>query len=271
VLTASSVGCPPFEELVAVTVAGGFAGLSLWPGPTWGRARAEGWTDAALRARLDDAGLVVHDVDAVIVWAGPDDPGGPYFEEAPIGVLLDAAEALGARVANVLVMGSRAATEDDAVVAFAAVCDVLAERGLVATLEFGRGTPVPDLATARRVVAAAGRPGGSVMLDAWQLRFGPTTIDDVAATPGPLLGGVQLCDAPAERPADVPWANRHARLVPGEGGVDLVGLVRALRAAGSPSPLAVEVFHDELLAALGPERMAVRLGDAVRAIVAAAG
>ena len=22
-------------------------------------------------------------VDAVVVWAGPDDPGGPYFEEAP--------------------------------------------------------------------------------------------------------------------------------------------------------------------------------------------
>ena len=108
------------------------------------------------------------------------------------------------------------------------------------------------------------------MLDAWQLRFGPTTLDDVAATPGPLLGGVQLCDAPAERPADVPWATRHARLVPGDGAVDLVGLVRALRAAGSPSPLAVEVFHDDLLAALGPERMAVRLGDAVRAIVAAA-
>jgi sugar phosphate isomerase/epimerase len=206
----------------------------------------------------------------VIVWAGPDDPGAPYFEEAPLDLLLDAAVALGAGTANVLVMGSRAATEDDAAAAFAGACDALAEHGLVATLEFGRGTPAPDLASARRIVEAAARHGASVMLDAWQLRFGPTTPDDVAATPGPLLGGVQLCDAPAERPADVPWANRHERLVPGEGSVDLVGLVRALRAAGSPSPLAVEVFHDALLASLGPERMAVRLGDAVRAIVAAA-
>jgi sugar phosphate isomerase/epimerase len=269
VLTASSIGCPPFEELVTATADAGFAGLSLWPAPTWGRARAEGWSDAAMRSRLADAGLVVHDVDAIIAWAGPDDPGGPYFEEAPRDVLLGAAEALGARIANVLLMGPRSATEDDAAETLAGVCDVLAARGLVATLEFGRGTPVPDLATARRVVGAVGR-GSSVMLDAWQLRFGPTTPADVAATPGPLLGGVQLDDAPAEKPADVGWANRHERLVPGEGAVDLVGLVRALRTAGSTAPLAVEVFHDALLAELGPARMAHRLGDAVRAVVAAA-
>ena len=75
VLSSGSLDNPPIEVLVEAAVAGGFAGLTLWP--------AVYPADPALGERIRDAGLAVTDMDAAIVWVGPDDPGGPYYEEAP--------------------------------------------------------------------------------------------------------------------------------------------------------------------------------------------
>jgi len=102
VLTGSSLGSPPFRELVEAAAAGGFAGLSLWPAASYQRARAEGLADADLRALLADHGLAVADVDARVAWVGPGDPGPPYREEPSERELFDAAEALGASACNAI-------------------------------------------------------------------------------------------------------------------------------------------------------------------------
>ena len=72
VLTASSVGCPPFPTLIEAAVRGGFAGLSLWPPETYGAAIAAGYRVEQLRQMLDDAGVVAYEVDALVAWAGPE-------------------------------------------------------------------------------------------------------------------------------------------------------------------------------------------------------
>ena len=59
----------------------------------------------------------------------------------------------------------------------------------------------------------------------------------------------------------------HERLPPGRGVIDLVGLVRTLREAGSVAPLTVEVFNDELWASHLPDVLAQLLGDAARALM----
>ena len=80
-LSSGTLNNPPPAELVRAALAGGYAGVVLWPGAYL--AREEIASDLApLRRRIEDAGLVLHDLDAVIVWAGPDDPGPPYYEEA---------------------------------------------------------------------------------------------------------------------------------------------------------------------------------------------
>jgi len=53
VLTGSTLGNPPFRVLVEAAAAGGFAGLSLWPRPSYHRARSEGLSDRELRAMLE--------------------------------------------------------------------------------------------------------------------------------------------------------------------------------------------------------------------------
>jgi len=274
VLTGSSLGNPPFRVLVEAAAAAGFAGLSLWPAPTYQRARAEGHSDPELRAMLADHGLVVNDVDARIAWVGPADPGPPYREEPSERELFAAAEALGARCCNVLLAsGSLISREpgaesllDAAAEVFAGVCDRAAGHGLVATLEFSPGSAVRDAPTALAIALRCGRPNAGILLDTWHCHHGPTSFEDLRALPGDRVLAVQVSDVPAERPADLAFATRRGRLVPGEGVFDWSGFLRILDAIGSRAPLSVEVLNDELAAAHPPRELARRLGDAVRAL-----
>jgi sugar phosphate isomerase/epimerase len=270
VITGSSLGNPSIDLLVEAAVAGGFAGISVWPAHSYGRARAEGRAPESIAAPIADAGLVVHEVDAIIAWVGPGDPGPPYFEESPQPLLFEAAAALGARFVNVLLTGDPAATLDDCAERFAEVCDRAAEHGLTATLEFSPRRLVPDLTAACTVARATGRANAGVTLDTWHHFWGGAGAAEVRAAPPGAIRAVQVNDAPAEEPPDLAWATRFHRLAPGDGAIDLPGIVRALRAIGCDAPLTVEVFNDDLLAEHGVVGAARVLGDATRAVLRAA-
>src|SRR5579884_3034835 len=177
VFTSSTLGNPPFPVLTEAVSAAGGAGLSVWPAADFGAALAAGHSVSELRAMLDSAGLVVNDVDALVAWTGPGDPGPPYFEEPDRQVLFEAADALGVRLLNVLLVGPRDASLDDVAATFAGICDEAAEHGLGATVEFTLRTQVPDLTTAARLVELAGRPNGAILLDSWHFHYGPSTLD----------------------------------------------------------------------------------------------
>ena len=61
----------------------------------------------------------------------------------------------------------------------------------------------------------------------------------------------------------------HARRLPGDGDIDLLGLVRTLDAIGCSAPLGAEVFSDDL-AGLTPAEVGRRVGEATRALLASA-
>jgi sugar phosphate isomerase/epimerase len=266
VITSSTLGHPPFPELCAAAAGAGIRGLSVWPGPDYGRARESGTTVAELRAVLDDHGVVVNDVDAIVEWVGPDDPGAPYFEEPARALLYEAAEALGARSANCILVGPKGTPVDDVAAGFARVCDEAAGHGLAVTIEFGSGSHAPDVRTAQRIVETAGRPNGGILVDTWHLHLGRSSPEDLAAVPGALVTATQLNDGPAERPADFAYATRYARLAPGDGSFDLAAFVATLDAIGSPAPLGIEVFNAPLVEQYGPAGLARRLADSVRAL-----
>ncbi len=266
VVTSSTLGNPPFAELVEVAAAAGFRGLSLWPAHDYGRALSEGSSARGLAGLLRDAGLTVTTVDCAVVWAGPDDPGAPYFEEPPLPLLLETADALGADLVNVLVVGARGTGLDEAARAVGDLCDVLAGRGLTAMIEFCAGTLARNLGAARSIVSMAARPNLGLLVDAWHVHFGAATIAELATLPGQLIRSVQLNDAPDERPVDYAQATRHRRLVPGEGAAELAALLRAVRATGTSCPLTVEVFNQEALQRLGARRWAERLAASARMI-----
>lgn len=263
-VTSSSLGNPPFAELVDVAASAGFAALSIWPSHDHVRGHHDGLSDRQMVALLDRAAMRVTTVDCTVVWAGSDDPGGPYFEEPPLEELLEAAEAFGARLANMLVIGQRGVRMEEAAKAVAARCDELAEHGLSAMIEFCAGTLARDLERARTIVDLAGSENLGLLVDTWHVHFGAAQPSGLATTPPGLFLGLQLNDGPEERPADYAHATRYRRLAPGEGAADLVGIIRALRSAGAHCPVTVEVFDQERLERMGRQRWAELLATSAR-------
>ena len=252
VLTASALDNPPLAVVVDAAMRAGFDALSLWPGSGYGSSPEH-------RRVIEDAGLFVWDVDALVVWVGDDDPGSPYFEEAPADAVFAAAEALGARAINALLIGPRGTTSFDAcAVAVRRAADRARDLGMILTVEFARSTAVADLHQANAVVGASGAPNTGVLLDTWHHHWSA-----VRDAPFDHVRAIQLSDAPHERPVDFPQATRHRREVPGTGAVDFATVIRG---APAGTPLVVEVFNSGLLAQHGANGFAGVLGDAARAV-----
>jgi sugar phosphate isomerase/epimerase len=81
-----------------------------------------------------------------------------------------------------------------------------------------------------RIVRATGQPNGRVMIDTLHVDRVGNTAADIAAVPADLIGCVQLCDGTMPRPTDLNTMIAQARgerAFPGEGGIDLVAMLRA--------------------------------------------
>jgi sugar phosphate isomerase/epimerase len=114
---------------------------------------------------------------------------------------------------------------------FAALCDVLQPYGLTADLEFMPWTPCRDLATAKRVVAAAARPNAGVLVDALHFARSGSTLAQLDDMPREWLHYAQMCDGAVPGPTTTEGLIHDARcerLLPGEGGIDLHALFARL-------------------------------------------
>ena len=122
---------------------------------------------------------------------------------------------------------------------------------------------VSNIASALRVLRSAGRANGGLLVDAIHFFRAGDSLADLGRVPREYLHYVQLCDARAERPADMQEIIRQARgdrLFPGEGGLDLVGLLGALPA---DLPLSLEVPVAQKMAPLERARRALAATEAL--------
>ena len=150
--------------------------------------------------------------------------------------------------------------------AFAALCDRAAARGLLVHLEFLPWTLIPDLDAALEIVELADRPNGGVMFDTWHHFRSRTKNDRIRNVPGRRILALQMNDAPREAEENLIEETLHRRLLPGEGDIDLVEILRLIDQAGSPAPVGVEIFSDAL-ARLPAKEVARRAGEAARAVL----
>ena len=150
VITGATLGNPPFRAIIEAAAAGGFHGVSISPTRAYLPAKEAGLTPADMRAIGEANGVVVNDVDAVVVWTGSDRPsrfGPPVSEE----MVYEAGEALGATFVNVAFGADGPLPLEQATEIFAGICKRAVERGLRPHLEFVPSMKaVPDAATAWR-------------------------------------------------------------------------------------------------------------------------
>ena len=222
-------------EMVRCAAATGYAhvGLRLLPAtphePVWD---AAGDTPLVreLRHVLAGSGVGVLDIEILRLTPGVDVRG-----FLPV---LETGAALGARF--VLVAGNDA---DEARLTdrFGLLCDLAAPFALSPYLEPMPWTDLRDVVHAARIVEAAGRANAGVLVDPIHFDRAGSTFAQLASIAPQRLAYMQFCDAPAERPTSVDELLRQARgnrLLPGDGGL---GLRELLRAMPLDLPLSLEI------------------------------
>ena len=209
--------------------------------------------------RLDPTGITVADLEVVALR--------PETEIAAFSAFFETGARLGARHILVAAYDPDLDRFRDR---FAGFCEAAAQNGLTADLEFMPWTFVPDLTAANRIIAQIGQPNAGVLVDALHFDRSKRSIGEIAEIPADRLHYWQLCDGPAEPPAtkqEMIHAARYERMFPGEGGIDLVSLTRAMPADVAVS---IEVPTAELAKTVDAKARALRALSAARNVIAVA-
>lgn len=181
-------------------------------------------------AALKETGIRVSDVEILRLTAD--------FNLNALRPFLETAARLEAR--QVLVAGN-----DDNVARSAENLATLAQAGeaygLTMNLEPMPWTAMRTLADAQAIIDASGQHNVGILVDAIHFWRAGESLSSLAKLSSNQLNYMQLCDAPAQIPdntEELIYQARCARNVPGEGGLDLRGLLAALPAT---LPVSVEV------------------------------
>jgi len=242
---------PP--ELIATAAAAGYDGVGLRLIPVAAQAYPPPPLDVdAIAQRAADTGLRIYDIEVFRLEA--DTRVADYEPMLAVSQRLGASEPL---VHGADADGARLADT------FGKLCDLAARYRLAANLEPMPWVDVSNLAKAQRVIEGAGRANGALLVDAIHFFRGGNRPQDLARVPRERLRYMQFCDARPEVPTDMQEMIRQARserLFPGDGGLDLVGLLRALPA---DLPISLEIPHAKPMPALERVRRALAATRAV--------
>ncbi|NYI45679.1 4-hydroxyphenylpyruvate dioxygenase [Nocardioides aromaticivorans] len=141
--------------------------------------------------------------------------------------------------------------------------DLAAERGLVLAFEaLAWGRHVHRVGQAWDIVQRAAHPAVTLAVDTFHMLSrgdGPEALEGV---PGDRIGFLQVADAPLLDMDVLEWS-RHHRCFPGQGTMDVSGVVDAVIRSGYDGPLSLEVFSDVVREAPAAETAR----DALRSLV----
>ena len=150
---------------------------------------------------------------------------------------------------------------------YTALCHRLGDYRLTADLEFMPWTGCKDLASARKLVEAADHPSAAVLFDTLHFDRCGSTLEEFADLPAALMNYVQICDGPVPfDPSDegLIMVARTARMIPGEGGIDLAAIAAHIPAGMTVS---VEVPNQDLAARFGASELARRSLEATKRLL----
>ena len=262
--------CTPeqYRGLLDLAVRYGYGGVAVGALDV-GIADAAGVSLDAFLEEIRDRGLRAPIVEAVSGWG----QGAAAEEiEAQARPVMEIAARAGADTVVALSMEATVPSIEVAAAGFSQVCALGEEYGLRVSVEFFPWGGISDLATAWHLVKAAGADNGGIVLDTWHWgrASGGPDFETLRAIPPEKIHVVQIDDASAEPWEDAFQETLRARLLPGDGVVDIVGVLRVLRERGATPHFAPEVFNAELHG-LGVEDMARRVAEATRRVLNEAG
>lgn len=213
----------PPAELVRVARRSGFDFVGLRFHPV--SSGALNWLPDAAGLRelarvMQGEGIGLYDIETVVIDQA--------LKPETLVPAMEAASALGGRRVNVCADVFPALAET-----FGKISDLATARGLSLDLECMAWRGINTPRACLDLIASSGASGAAYLVDALHHSRCGGTPSDIAAMPAGHVVSAQLCDAPAMAPSGdgaLLAEARGGRLLPGEGGLDLAGIVRALPA-----------------------------------------
>ena len=231
------------QEQISVAAQAGYDFVGLRLIPVAGQPHQHAVDVRAIQKRLAATGMEVFDVEVFRLDA--------ETEVGDYEPMLAMAARLGA--SDLLVHGAdpdRSRLADN----WGRLCDLAERYGLAANMEPMPWVEVNTIAKANRILELAPRDNAAVLPDAIHFFREANRLEDLATT---KTRYVQFCDAPREKPASMEEIRRQARedrLMPGDGGLDLAGLLAALP---PDLPLCLEIPYAKPMPPLERARLAL--------------
>lgn len=245
----------PHDKQIRIAGQAGYSHVGLRLVPVAGQPYEHPLDVALVEACLRETGVRVLDAEVFRLT--------PETKVADWESIFAISQRLGA--SDILVHGADA-NENRLAETFGRLCELAGRYRLRANLEPMPWVDVSNIAKALRILRAAGKSNGGLLVDAIHFFRAGDSVAELQKVPREYLHYAQLCDARAEIPTDTQEIIRQARgdrLFPGEGGLDLRGLLGALPA---DLPLSLEVPVAQKLEPLERARRAI---TATKAILAA--
>ena len=236
-----------------------FAGISLWQ-LHWILALGDGLAEQKARDAVDEAGLSVGMVEAIMPWSAPDDA---KALEGAVGAF-ELAASFEAKNVLAVCLGDEMESVKAGAARYKEICRAAADFGVAVPIEFLPWGAIPSIETAWQIVETADQENGGILIDTWhwQRQPGGPDHEQLRQIPGEMIRAVQLCDASHEAQGDDPMTEcMTARLLPGEGAVDFPPLLSDLADIGATPLWAPEVFSQKL-SSQGPQAMAEAIREA---------
>ena len=231
------------QEQISVAAQAGYDFVGLRLIPVSGQPHQHAVDVPAIEKRLAATGMKVLDVE--VFRLGPETEVGDYEPMLAIAARL--------RASDLLVHGAdpdRSRLADS----WGRLCELADHYGLAANIEPMPWVEISTIAKANRVLELAPRDNAAVLPDAIHFFREANHLEELATT---KMRYVQFCDARREKPASMDEIRRQARedrLMPGEGGFDLAGLLAALP---RDLPLCLEIPYAKPMAPLERARLAL--------------
>jgi len=227
----------------------------------------KGRTCRDLGRQMHDAGIQPIGMAPGVVWtasSGHD----PKFERDELVQRMDVAVALGAPALTVVALGKRkgdlAAEYQRLAEKLRAVAETAAERGLRVHLEFLGGLPVNGtMGTCIELVRMVDHPALGMLLDLCHYYTSASHIEELQRLPKGKLFLVHVDDAQNRPMEDL--GNEH-RCFPGEGRIDVPGLLKEIRKRARYSGYLSVELYDKDIWAMKPEDVFKKTAASLRGI-----
>lgn len=197
------------------------------------------------KTRLNATGLKVLDIELFRM--------DPALEPETFVPVLEATAELGA---SLIICQLPDPDRERATDRFARLCDLAKPLGIFVSLEFPHWTETPNLSEAVKVLRTAKKDNAGLLIDMMHFARSNSSMEELAKLPREWFRFAHVCDAPKEVPTTMQGiihTARAERLFPGEGGIDVRGILKCLP---PDIPYSLEIPRVTLTKALGPEEVA---------------